>query len=50
MRNIYQEVTDRIVAALEAGAPPWIKSWSQTPDCNIPCNAVTSRPYSGVNT
>lgn len=49
MRNLYQEVTDRIVAELETGAPPWIRPWSQTPGCNVPCNAVTNRAYSGVN-
>lgn len=26
-RDHYQEVTDRIVAALEAGTPPWRKPW-----------------------
>ena len=49
MRNVYQEVTDCIVAELEAGTPPWIQPWSQTPGANIPCNAVTGRAYSGVN-
>ena len=49
MRNLHQEVTDRIVAELEAGAPPWVQPWSQTPGLNRPCNAVTGRPYSGVN-
>jgi hypothetical protein len=27
MRNLYQEVTDRIVVELEAGAAPWIYDW-----------------------
>jgi antirestriction protein ArdC len=26
-RDHYQEVTDRIIAALEAGTPPWRKPW-----------------------
>jgi antirestriction protein ArdC len=47
--NPYQEVTDRIVAELETGALPWVKPWSQTPGRNVPCNAATNRPYSGVN-
>jgi antirestriction protein ArdC len=46
----HQEVTDAIVAALKAGAPPWIQPWASTPGLNVPCNAVTGRPYSGVNT
>jgi antirestriction protein ArdC len=47
--NLYEEVTDCIVAALEAGVPPWTKPWSLTPGLNIPCNAVTRCAYSGVN-
>jgi antirestriction protein ArdC len=26
-RDHYQDVTDRIIAALEAGTPPWRKPW-----------------------
>jgi len=48
-REIYSEVSDRIVAELEAGAAPWIKPWSATPGANTPSNAVTNRPYSGCN-
>ena len=28
MTDLYTSVTDRIVAALEAGTPPWIRPWS----------------------
>jgi antirestriction protein ArdC len=48
-RDLYTEVSARIVAELEAGAAPWIKPWSATPGANTPCNAVTNRPYSGCN-
>ena len=48
-RDIYQAVTTRILAELEAGAAPWVKPWSATPGRNTPCNAVTNRPYSGCN-
>jgi hypothetical protein len=48
-RELYAEVSARIVAELEAGAAPWIKPWSATPGANTPCNAVTNRPYSGCN-
>ncbi len=27
-RDLYQEVTDRVVAALEAGTPPWRQPWN----------------------
>ena len=48
-RDIYAEVSARIVAELEAGAAPWVKPWSATPGANTPCNAVSNRPYSGCN-
>jgi antirestriction protein ArdC len=48
-RDLYAEVSARIVAELEAGAAPWIRPWSATPGANTPCNAVTNRPYSGCN-
>ena len=48
-RDLYAEVSARIVAELEAGAAPWIKPWSTTAGANIPCNAATNRPYSGCN-
>jgi antirestriction protein ArdC len=48
-RDLYAEVSARIVAELEAGAAPWIKPWSASPGANTPCNAVTNRPYSGCN-
>ena len=48
-RDLYAEVSARIVAELERGAAPWIKPWSVTAGANTPCNAVTNRPYSGCN-
>jgi antirestriction protein ArdC len=48
-RDLYAEVSARIVAELEAGAAPWIKPWAATPGANVPCNAVSNRPYSGSN-
>jgi antirestriction protein ArdC len=48
-RDLYVEVSARIVAELKAGAAPWIKPWSATAGMNTPCNAVTNRPYSGCN-
>jgi len=48
-RDLYAEVSARIIAQLEAGAAPWIKLWSATPGANTPCNAVSDRPYSGCN-
>jgi antirestriction protein ArdC len=48
-RDLYAEVSTRIVAELEQGAAPWIKPWSATAGMNTPCNAVSNRPYSGCN-
>jgi antirestriction protein ArdC len=46
-RDLYADVSARIVAELERGAAPWIKPWSAT--AGTPCNAVSNRPYSGCN-
>lgn len=48
-RDLYADVTARILAELESGAAPWIKPWSVTAGRNTPQNAVTNRPYSGCN-
>ncbi|WP_042907309.1 ArdC family protein, partial [Gallibacterium anatis] len=49
-KDIYQEITDRIIAALESGTAPWLKPWNN-PEGNLglPCNAVSGRFYQGVN-
>ena len=50
--DLYQEVTDRIVAMIEAGAAPWRKPWT-TPRLPgvpaLPVNAATGQPYHGIN-
>ncbi|MCW5766511.1 MAG: DUF1738 domain-containing protein [Phycisphaeraceae bacterium] len=48
MNDMYQQVTDQIVAALEKGVAPWVKPWSEEAD-PIPINVVSDRPYRGVN-
>lgn len=50
-RDIFQEVTDRIVAALESGAVPWHRPWRDDKSGSAlePYNAATGRPYNGVN-
>jgi antirestriction protein ArdC len=47
-RDLYAEVTDQIVSALETGTAPWIKPWTSRA-AGLPCNAVTGRPYRGIN-
>ena len=47
----YSEVTSQIIAALEAGTPPWRKPWDTGKARNplMPCNAVTGMRYHGIN-
>jgi antirestriction protein ArdC len=47
--DIYQEVTDSIIAELEAGTVPWRKPWTFTGEANAHRNYGTRRPYRGVN-
>ena len=52
--DIYQRVTDRIVAAIEQGAKAgdWRMPWHGGADGQpsaVPCNAATGRSYRGVN-
>ena len=50
-RDHYAEITAQIIAALEAGTPPWRKPWD--PDKAggpaMPCNATTGQRYRGIN-
>jgi hypothetical protein len=49
--NLYDEVTARIVAELEAGRIPWVQPWrgAACVGPSLPRNALTGRSYSGVN-
>ena len=50
--DLYQSVTDRIITELEAGRLPWVQPWDgQHAACQIglPVNAVSGKPYSGIN-
>lgn len=50
-RDIFAEVTDAILAKLEQGVAPWVRPWN-VDGCNVgatPVNAVSHRPYNGVN-
>jgi antirestriction protein ArdC len=48
--TLYAEVTDRIIAELEAGRLPWVQPWGDTgAEVGMPCNAGTGRRYSGIN-
>lgn len=53
--SLYDEVTARIMAELEAGRVPWVQPWSNevgegsSPVAGLPVNALTRRAYSGIN-
>jgi antirestriction protein ArdC len=48
--SLYDEVTAKIIAQLEAGRFPWAQPWSSAAAVpGLPRNAVSGRPYSGVN-
>ena len=50
--NLYDDITDKIIAELEDGRLPWVQPWgtaaAQAP-LAMPCNASTGRQYSGIN-
>ena len=50
-RDHYQELTDKIIAALEAGTAPWRRPWNPGAcgASTTPLNATTGRRYRGVN-
>jgi len=48
--SLYDEVTAKIIAQLEAGCFPWAQPWGSAAAVpGLPRNAVSGRPYSGVN-
>src|ERR1700692_1154202 len=50
LTNLYEQVTAKIVAELEAGGVPWTKPWRSPHSGSVmPQNFATSRPYSGIN-
>lgn len=47
---IREEVTNRIVAALESGDVPfWRRGWTKSQHSGPPTNAVSRKPYQGIN-
>ena len=47
--NLYDEITDKIIAELEAGRVPWVQPWGTAAakaSLTMPKNAATHRQYS----
>ena len=50
--SLYTEITDKIIAELEAGRIPWVQPWGTAAikaPLDMPRNAATLRGYSGIN-
>lgn len=45
MSNVYQIVTEKIIAQLESGVAPWSRPWH----CEPPVNLVSQKEYRGLN-
>ena len=51
-KDIYQEITNQIIAQIEGGVMPWAQPWKGGQDFaghGMPYNAATGRAYSGIN-
>jgi len=51
-KSLYDEITGKILAELEAGRLPWVQPWGTAAakaPLAMPTNAATGRGYSGVN-
>ena len=44
-KQIYREITTRILKDLEQGLAPWVKPWR----VEMPYNLITTKEYSGIN-
>jgi antirestriction protein ArdC len=44
--DLYQIITDKIIALLEQGTVPWQQSWAEA---GLPQNLFTRKPYRGIN-
>ena len=49
--SLYDSVTSRIIAELEAGRLPWVQPWGRSGGASaaLPHNAYSGRAYSGIN-
>jgi len=50
--NLYVEITERIIAELEAGRLPWVQPWGASDAAaplGLPRNVTSGRTYSGIN-
>lgn len=50
-KEVYEKVTNKLIAAIEGGNIPWVKPWKDGGGFGgrMPLNAVTGRHYNGAN-
>ena len=49
-RDLYIEITDKIVAQLESGTVPWVRPWAAGQNGGLlPFNYASKKPYRGIN-
>ena len=48
-KQIRQEITQRIIEALEQGVKPWRRPWSVSPNSGRPMNIMSRKVYQGIN-
>lgn len=48
-QQIREEITKRIVTAIESGVMPWRRPWRTSKNSGRPANVSSKRPYTGVN-
>jgi len=47
--EIRQQITQEIIESLQQEFVPWKPPWSADKNCGRPTNAVTKKPYQGIN-
>lgn len=48
-KEIREQITSRIVTAIESGVMPWRRPWRVSPNAGRPVNVVSKAAYRGVN-
>ncbi len=47
--EIRQQITEKLIQALENGVMPWRKPWTTSKNTGRPANAISKRNYNGIN-
>ena len=47
--ELRQQITEKIVAAIRAGTPPWRRPWGTGSGCSVATNITTRKRYRGIN-